>query len=116
MNSTTTPGPTMTRATYDRAWARSVIGYWSHVRVRDIDTEFVTLTFGQDVIKIIQLTVTATSTRDAHRLALLLDLPPEAPNPAHAWQTWTGWVSDISNQCAVLVRVTAPIGSTTEAS
>lgn len=115
MNLTITPNPTML-ATYDRAWARPVIGYWSRVWVRNIDSEPTTLAFGQDTVEITRVTVTATTTSDARRLAVLLDLSPEAPGPARPSQAWAGWVSDISAPRPVRIRVTAPTGAPLEAS
>jgi hypothetical protein len=115
MSPTTTPSPTP-RGTYDRAWARSVIGYWSHVWVRDVGSEPVASESGQDTVEITLVTVTARTTRDARRLAVLLDLTPEAPGPAGAWQAWAGWVSDASAPRPVLVRVIAFIGAASEAS
>ena len=115
MNPVTKPSSATTKVTYDEAWARSVIGYWTHVRVRDIDTRPATLTFGPDITQITQITVTVITTWDARRLAALLDLPAEAADPAQAWQTWAGWVSEFSAHRPVLVRVTAPASVPREA-
>lgn len=98
----------MSTTTTDAAWATAVIAYWSDVDLREVYPEPDTLTFGDDIVEITQVHVTATTTRDARRLAELLDLSPEAADPAVMWQAWTGWICEASAQQPVTVRVTAP--------
>ena len=80
MTPTTTLEPVT--ATYDQAWAVSVIAYWTHVRVRAIDVEPLSLTFGHHAVHGIVITLTVASVRDAYRVAALLELPPEILEPA----------------------------------
>ena len=104
------------KPTYDPTKARSAIAYWTHVWVRDIDVERVLLTCGQDVVDSAEVTLTAATVRDGRRLAAILDLPQEAADPSATWRNWSGWVSEISAQRPVLVRVTAPTSAAQETS
>lgn len=113
MTPTTTLGPAT--ATYDQVETMAVIAHWTDVRVRAIDVESLSLAFGHQAVHAILITLTMASIRDAHRVAALLELPPEILEPAVTWQAWTGWVSEASTQCPVLVCVTAPIGASQEA-
>ena len=90
------------------AWATSVITAWCGARVLAVDLDPMALTFDQRTVAALEVTFTVATIEQAHRLAVLLDLPLQPTDPAVVWQTWTGWVSDASAQQPVLVTVTAP--------
>lgn len=90
------------------AWAKSVITAWCGARVLAVDLDPIRLAFDQQSVPALEATFTLATVEQAHRLALLLDLPYLATDPAVAWQTWTGWLSDASSRQPVLVTATAP--------
>ncbi|MFC8797125.1 hypothetical protein ACFT2C_05295 [Promicromonospora sp. NPDC057138] len=92
----------------DFGWEKAVISHWCGVQILDIDVGNTVRAFGPNTVAIIEIILTAGTTRDAQALAGLLDLPPTPSDPAVAWQSWTGWVSALSAQQPVLVTVTAP--------
>ncbi|PUB20842.1 hypothetical protein C8K30_11553 [Promicromonospora sp. AC04] len=103
-------------AVQDYGWEKAVITHWCGVNVLDVAAENTVRVFGPDTIVVTEIILTVSTTRDAQALAVLLGLPAAPSDPALAWQTWTGWVSEISAHRPVLVRVTAPVGMPQEAS
>jgi hypothetical protein len=104
----TLPGISAGVSGQDYEWEKAVIAHWCGVRVLGIDVESTTRAFGPDAVAIIEIILTAGTTRDAQTLALLLDLPAAPSDPAVAWRCWRGWASALSTRQPVLVTVTAP--------
>jgi hypothetical protein len=98
----------MTAATVELDWATRVIAHWAAADLRSTDARLGALSIGDHRVEIAEITLTASSTDDATRLAELLSLSPANPDPEVHWQAWSGWVSEASAQYPVLVRVAAP--------